>query len=116
METGRIKAQTASADIFGLCPETVFLILLCMADAFSTIFFVKTGMAVEANPIMDFFLVRGAFVFLAAKVISFLPFVVVCESFRRRHPLQGRKMIRVAVWGYALLYVGLLAVVNLRGV
>lgn len=101
-------------EIRGLCPETLMLVVLCAADAFSTLFLVGRGLATEANPLMAWCLERGAAVFLMAKTASFAPFVALCEIYRRRNPVTGRLFIRVGFWAYLLAYLLLVLAVNLR--
>ncbi|BCW99562.1 MAG: DUF5658 family protein [Armatimonadota bacterium] len=112
-ERANVKALEVG-DIRGLCPESVMLVLICVADAVSTLFLVGRGLATEANPLMAWCLERGALVFLTVKAASFAPFVAMCEIYRRRNPVTGRLFIRVGFWAYLLAYLLLVLVVNLR--
>ncbi len=90
------------------------LVLLGVADAASTLFFVGRGLATEANPLMAWCLEQGAMVFLVVKTLSFAPFVAMCEIYRRRNPVTGRMFIRLGFWGYLFAYLLLVLLVNLR--
>ncbi len=115
MKTSATHLRIAEgAQVRGLCPESILLTAFCLADAIATLFLVSQGWATEANPVMAWFLARGANVFMVAKLVSFVPFVVVCEVYRRSRPAAGRRVARIALWGYLSLYVVLVAVVNLR--
>ncbi|MCW5933445.1 MAG: hypothetical protein KIT45_03990 [Fimbriimonadia bacterium] len=84
--------------------ESFWLILICLADAVSTFFFIERGMATEANPFMNwvlgygwgpFFIVKGATVGIA---------VGYAEWMRRRDPNFARKWMRLAVTLYLLVW------------
>lgn len=96
----------------GLCYESWILVLFCVADAVSTLMLVHTGLATEYNPVMAWFLSHSPLHFLVAKLVSFIPFVVVCERYRRIEPLRGRTLTRWATGMYMGLYVVMLTLVN----
>lgn len=85
--------------------ESVVLCLLCLVDALVTVLVIGKGWAKEANPLMAFFIEQGVFVFLVAKVASFLPGVVACEYLKSRNPSFALLAIRAGTLGYLAVYV-----------
>lgn len=84
--------------------ESVAICFMCLADAFLTVLVVKGGVALEANPLMAFFLNHSTGAFVAAKVASFVPGVIACEYLKLINPRFARFAIRLAVFGYPALY------------
>lgn len=80
--------------------ESVLLFAICTADMLSTLYWVHTHQATEANPWMAFWLEHGDVTFCAIKLMSFLPFLVVAAYFRPRRP----RLIAVALRGTLILY------------
>ena len=97
---------------FDVCAETIVLVFICLADMISTMYFVAMGMAVEQNPIMASFLDKGPAVFILAKIVSFLPFVVAVEICRRKNPNFAKIACRWAIGAYLAAYVMLTLGVN----
>ncbi len=85
--------------------ESVVLLVICMADMFSTLILVSMGYASEQNPLMAACLKQGSLVFIMAKSASFLPFIVSIEWYRRRKPAFARSATRVAIFLYVLTYI-----------
>lgn len=108
----RVVTQSSTTEVTGLCFESLILVGFCVADAISTLILVSMGIATEFNPVMAFFLNQGATAFLVAKILSFAPFIVVCEIYRRREPGRARAVIRWAAISYIGLYVVMLFLVN----
>lgn len=82
--------------------DSLLLFLVCTADMCSTLYWVHTGTASEANPWMAFCLVHGDAAFVAAKFASFLPLLAFAAYYRARRP----RLIAVSLRGTSLLYVG----------
>ncbi|MEN6371627.1 MAG: DUF5658 family protein [Armatimonadota bacterium] len=93
--------------------ESIILSLICMADMFSTLIMVSMGYATEQNPLMASCLQRSAWLFLAAKTASFLPFIVVVEWYRRKKPAFAQAATRAAIVLYLLAYVTITVRVNM---
>lgn len=85
--------------------ESIVLALICLADTFTTLIFISMGAAVEQNPMMACALRHGSFMFIMAKLASFVPFILVTESYRRRNPVFARNATRTAIGLYILTYV-----------
>ncbi|MBI3722003.1 MAG: hypothetical protein HY248_05565 [Fimbriimonas ginsengisoli] len=85
--------------------ESLVLCLMCLVDAWLTLMLFLHGWASEGNPLMSFFLERGVWVFLIAKLAYLLPGVVACEVLKWRRPTFARMAIRVGLFGYLGVYV-----------
>lgn len=93
--------------------ESVVLATVCLVDTLSTLVLVSTGAAVEANPFMAACLRYGAGAFVLIKLLSFLPFVIVTEWYRRRNVAFARTIARAAIGVYLLSYLVLTTRVNI---
>ena len=84
--------------------ETWLLGLICLADMISTLLLVHSGAAVEANPVLSFFLDRGGVWFVIAKSLLFLGPLFVLELLRRRRPESVTRILRVGIVLYLVCY------------
>ena len=89
-----------------LSPENVALFVVCMADMFSTLYWVHQGVAVEDNPVFRLWLERGDGPFIGMKFASFMPLIAVSTYYRRQRPKLIKNAMRLTVAAYVLLYVG----------
>ncbi len=87
--------------------ESLVLVGICLADMFSTLFFVLRGQAVEQNPIMAACLNHSPTAFVLVKLLSFLPFVVAVELYRSKNPSFARLACRSAIVLYLVTFVAL---------
>ncbi|MCC6730653.1 MAG: hypothetical protein IT208_15075 [Chthonomonadales bacterium] len=85
-----------------LAKESWLLVLIGGADLVSTLWLVRAGQAVEANPLMGYFLDRGVLPFVAAKMVLLACPLAVLEVARRRRPRFVTSMLRLGI----VLYVG----------
>lgn len=83
--------------------ETIMLALIAYADTVSTLWLVNTGVAVEANPIMAFYLQQGALWFIGVKLLMLLPAFVV-DINKNRNPRRVRLSLRAALILYVCIY------------
>ncbi|MDO8681978.1 MAG: DUF5658 family protein [Armatimonadota bacterium] len=90
--------------------ESALLAAICIVDTLLTALLVQFRVATEQNPLMAVCLDRGTVFFIAAKILSFAPFLVVAEIHKRRNPVFVRK----ATWMAIALYLGIYSVVFLR--
>jgi hypothetical protein len=93
--------------------ESILLAAICLADMITTVIMVSAGIAVESNPIMSACLRHGPTFFIVVKLISFVPFIVVTEWYRRKNPAFSRAASRAAIVIYMFAYITLTARVNL---
>ena len=92
--------------------EAVALSALCLADMGSTMWLVLSGVAVEANPIVGYYMSHGTWVFAAAKVFMLVGPLIVLEWIRQQKPLFVRNMMRVGLVLYLLVYTGGILTLN----
>jgi hypothetical protein len=100
-----MEARTSSIDwLRGTTQwESLLLFTICLTDMLSTLFWVHTHQATEANPWMSLWLHHGDCAFCAAKLMSFVPFLIVAAYYRPRRP----RMIAIALRGTLALYAGI---------
>lgn len=87
-----------------LSSESLALITVCALDAILTIFLVASGMAVEANPFMKYFMECGVGVFCLAKMLPLIPLVGLTEWYRKFNPLFVKKAMQFGVVAYTVFY------------
>jgi hypothetical protein len=87
-----------------LSRESVLIIAICVADLATTIWFVRSHGAQEANPIMRFFLEQGLIAFILAKAMFCLGPLALIEWARRRNPLFVRGALRAGIALYLGFY------------
>ena len=83
--------------------EFVIIIMLALADTASTMWLVGSGLAAEANPIMRFYLERGAPAFIGVRTLMLGP-AVMLEWLLPRNPVRIRMYLRSGVIAYFLAY------------
>ena len=87
-------------------PETTILALLGCFDLLSTIYFLATGQAREANPFMQQVLMEtGPKGFVLVKALFLGGPLVIAEIARRERPEFVRKALRLGIVAYALLLI-----------
>jgi len=92
--------------------ESIILVCICLADMLSTLYFVVNGMATEQNPLMAACIKHSPALFVFVKLMSFVPFVVAVELYRRRNPGFARRACLCAIGLYVATFVLLTAGVN----
>jgi hypothetical protein len=70
----------------------------------STIWLVRAGKAIEANPILVPFMQHGIGTFFVAKSMLFIIPLFSLELLRAKRPLFVRKMLRVGIAAYLISY------------
>lgn len=84
---------------------SMILMALCTLDMLTTLYFVTHGMAVEFNPIMDAFFKISPMAFVAGKLISFVPFIVAIEMYKKHNARFTSMATRFTIVAYSLVYV-----------
>jgi hypothetical protein len=84
--------------------ENIILAVICTADMLVTAFAVSIGIATEQNPLMAACLRHGIWAFLIIKSLSFIPFVLLTEWYRRNNPDFARFASRCAIVLYLAAY------------
>jgi hypothetical protein len=84
--------------------ETIVLVAVGLVDLSLTLLLVNRFNALEANPLMGFFLRRGVWSFVLAKLFVFLAApLAIAEWCRQFRPQFVRKMLRAAIVVYVLM-------------
>jgi len=99
---GRPQPRIAVKAMFAW--DSVLLLLICVADMLSTLYFVHAGMATESNPLMAYWMKMGDWAFCAAKVASFLPLLFVAAYYRQSRPQLVSFSLRSAIVLYLAIY------------
>lgn len=86
--------------------ETIALAAICVADLVWTVHVLLNGTAVEANPVLSYYLHHGGMIaFIAAKSLLVIGPLVGLEWLRRRQPTFIRLLLRAGIALYLLMYV-----------
>jgi len=93
--------------------ESWIIAAICVADLVSTLIFVHHHGAREGNPLMDFYLQKGAVPFILAKCAMFLLPIAIIEWARRHNPDFVRRMARFTIAAYIGLYMVVVAKENI---
>jgi hypothetical protein len=83
--------------------ECLFLLTVCLLDTISSAYLFQNNMAVEANPVLRSSAEAGILPFVSAKMMTFVPALVVAEWYRQRRPEFILPLLRWA----GILYVGI---------
>jgi hypothetical protein len=87
--------------------QSVVMCIICLADMVSTCIVVGMGLAVEANPLMAYFMNQGIVMFILAKSLSFVVPIFIIEYMRPRYknPILIQRFLTAGVVIYALVYI-----------
>jgi len=83
-----------------------------MADLVSTAVLVHAGLAVEANPLMAYFMGYGIAAFCVAKLFFVVPPLLVAEWYRTYNDQLVRRTLRFVTAAYVSLWVIGVAALN----
>ena len=81
------------------------LLFICTLDMLTTLYFVTHGFAVEINPIMNAFFKISPLAFVAAKLISFIPFIIAIEMYKKHNARFTSIATRFTIVAYSIVYV-----------
>lgn len=88
-----------------ILPANALLIAVGLADLLSTLFWLKTGQAIEVNPVMAAVLHAGLGAFILVKLSTLAAYVGVVEWYRRRrNPAFARLVGSITLFGYVGIY------------
>ncbi|MCE5323637.1 DUF5658 family protein [bacterium] len=93
--------------------ESLILVGICLADMLVTLYCVLANIAVEQNPIMAACINKSPGVFVVVKMLSFVPFVVAIEMYKKRNPDFARNACRCAIGLYVITFAILTLGVNM---
>jgi TctA family transporter len=86
-------------------PETILLALICFADMVQTLIVVRSGVAVEANPVLAAAMNYSPWAFGIVKCGSFLIPLTAVEVLRPLSPRFVRLALRIGATSYLVLYI-----------
>ncbi len=107
---GLVAAGPWTLPGFGICAA---ILLLNLIDALLTLLFLQSGLAEEANPLMDLAYRTSPMAFLLLKLAMVQAGILILHYHRRvpvaQHALHGVAAVYVAIVGYHLAFVAHLA-------
>lgn len=93
--------------------ESIILAFICIADMLVTLYYVVSGLAIEANPVMAAAFDHSPQMFVIIKTLSFVPFIVAAELYYKHNPSFVKLISRAAIGVYLALYVVLTIGLNI---
>ncbi|HEU4752686.1 MAG TPA: DUF5658 family protein [Armatimonadota bacterium] len=88
-----------------ISPEAGWLTGICLLDLLTTLWWISQGQAHEGNPFLAHYLSYGHVPFIAAKLFTFVPAVVIAEWYRPRNPALIHRVLRWTIILYLAIYV-----------
>lgn len=93
--------------------ESLALIAVCSIDMILTIILLATGLAVEANPLMQRCFQISVAVFCVAKMVPLLVLVGLCEWQMRYNPVFVKRALKLGTAAYVGFYTIAVLMVNI---
>lgn len=84
--------------------DSLLFALICSLDMVSTVYLVRHGMAREGNPMLAYFYRMGEAHFVAAKLMSYVPTLVITAIFRDRYEKLVALCLRSVIAAYIAIY------------
>ena len=84
--------------------EALVLAMICALDMYTTLYWVITGHAIEANPLLAPTFEAHPVAFVAVKSLSCLPALILAPRLARRHPHFTVWLLRAVIAAYILIY------------
>ena len=84
--------------------EALILGAVCALDMYTTIYWVVSGHAVEANPLLAWLFDYHPMAFTLAKAGSCLPALLLAPRLARTHPRFTVLLLRAVIAAYVLIY------------
>jgi hypothetical protein len=84
--------------------EALALALICALDMYTTLWWVITGHAAEANPLLAPTFQTHPLAFVLVKSLSCLPALVLAPHLAGRHPRFTIWLLRVILAAYVVIY------------
>ncbi len=100
---------------YKILPINIAMLAIGLVDLFTTLFWLRTGRAVEINPIMAAVLKLGLVYFMLAKLLTLGAYVAVMEWYRRqRSAIVAQLVGSVTVLAYCSVYAVSFLCVNFK--
>ncbi len=84
--------------------EALLLVLICALDMYTTLWWVATGHATEANPLLAPTFEARPLAFVLTKSVLCLPSILLATHLARRHPHFTAWLLRAVTAAYVLIY------------
>ena len=84
--------------------DVTLLAMICLVDLATTLWWISQGQAREANPLMAYFLQQGHVPFIVAKLVFFVPALVIAEWYRPRNPRFISRLLQGVTVAYLAAY------------
>lgn len=84
--------------------ETFILLLISYIDMMTTLFWVSSGTAVEANPLLQWTFDHHPVAFVVVKMLATLPAVLLAPRLAQKHPTFTIWLLRAVIAVYVLVY------------
>ena len=84
--------------------EVLILLLVCAVDMYSTVYWVRAGVAIEANPLLAWTFHVHPVLFVLIKTATFLPTLALAAFLARRHPAKVTLLLRGVILAYIAIY------------
>lgn len=86
--------------------ESVLLGIICSMDMLTTLFWVMTGQAVEANPILGWTFRGHPVTFVVIKCLACMPALILAPKLAQSHRTFTVWLLRTIIVAYLLVYFG----------
>jgi hypothetical protein len=84
--------------------ETLILLLISYVDMMTTLYWVSTGAAVEANPLLQWTFEHHPVAFVIVKMLATLPAIVLAPKLAQKHPTFTIWLLRAVIAAYIGVY------------
>ncbi len=95
---GKLKMRRAAER------ETFVLLVISYVDMMTTLFWVLTGRATEANPFLQWTFDHHPVAFVIVKMLATLPAVYFAPKLAQKHPTFTIWLLRAVIAMYVLIY------------
>ena len=80
------------------------LFAVATVDTFSSYWWLHIGIMTEANPLLEWSICHGLWLFLLVKMMLYVPFLLVIRMMPNKHEKFTNYMLKVGFWAYILLW------------
>ena len=85
--------------------ESLILAMICALDMYTTLWWVVTGHAVEANRLLSWTFEKSPVLFVLVKAVFYVPALVLAPRLARKHPLFTVWLLRGIIAAYLWIYI-----------
>ena len=84
--------------------ETLLLLIISYIDMMTTLYWVSTGRATEANPFLQWTFSHHPVAFVIVKMLATLPAIYFAPKLAQKHPVFTTWLLRSVIAVYLLVY------------